>query len=81
MNGPPGTSDLGRRDGRRGRRRGGRGEGRRGRAELVGDQHRLVVLLFVLGDHPEREPALEQPARRGRGAVEQVHHLAAHGAA
>ena len=36
-----------------------RGEHRRSGPHLVGDQHRLVVLHLVLGDHPEREPVTE----------------------
>ena len=46
-------------------------------AELVGGQHRLVVLLLVLGDHAEHEAVLEQPPAVQRRAVEHVEHLVA----
>ena len=57
---------------------GGCGEHRRAGPDLVGDQHRLVVLHLVLGDHPERESVAEQPRPAERGAVEQVEDPAAH---
>ncbi len=59
-------------------RRWGSGQGRLALAELVGDQHRLVVLLLVLGDHPEREPGLQQRRTLQRAGGEQVQHPAAH---
>ncbi|CAM5744639.1 hypothetical protein SHIRM173S_09046 [Streptomyces hirsutus] len=50
----------------------------RAAAQLMGDQHRLVVLLFVLRDHPEGEPRLGQPLAVERGALEHVQCPAAH---
>ena len=56
VKGPPGTSTSA------GSRKASGGAGRLGgpqhggaAAQLVGDQHGLVVLLLVLGDHPEGE--------------------------
>ena len=47
-------------------------------AQLVGGQHRLVVLLLVLHDHAEDEPVGDQrPPGRTRRRVEQVEHLVA----
>ena len=61
---------LGRQPQRVGRRRAGRrgGQHRGALADLVGDQHRLVVLDLVLGDHPEREPVAEQPRAAPQGS-------------
>ena len=77
---PAGHEHLGRQAERVGGRRpgGGGGEHRRSGPDLVGDQHRLVVLRLVLGDHPEREPVAEQPPPGERGSVEQVEDAAAH---
>ena len=47
--------------------------------QLVGGQHRLVVLLLVLHDHAEREPVGDQPAPLQGYRVEQVEHLVADG--
>ncbi len=47
-------------------------------AQLMGDQHRFVVLLFVLGDHAEGEPGVEQRRPLQRAGGEQVEHPAAH---
>ncbi len=56
--------------------RGRRGSGERGRPrpELMRDQHGLVVLLFVLGDHPEGEPGpLQRPsAPVQRGGLQEI---------
>ena len=46
-------------------------------SQLVGGQHRLGVLLLVLGDHAEHEPALGEPASPQRGLLEQVDDLGA----
>ena len=75
-----GHEDLGREPERVGwcrvRRPGG--EHRHPGPDLVGDQHRLVVLHLVLRDHPEREPVAEQPRPGEPGPVEQVENPAAH---
>ena len=79
MNGPPGTcTSDGSPNASAGAGRGGGGEHRRSGPDLVGDQHRLVVLHLMLGDHPEREPVAEQPRPGERRTVEQVQHAAAH---
>jgi len=52
-------------------------QGSRAGPKLVSSQHRLVVLLFVLHDHPEGETVLHQPAPLQRGAVQYVEHLVA----
>lgn len=54
--------------------RGGRGERGRARTQLMGDQHRLVVLLFVLRDHAEGEAGALQRASAlvQRCALQQV---------
>ncbi len=62
VNGPPGTRTSG---GSRNASAGaGPGDGAASTGapgpDLVSDQHRLVVLHLVLGDHPEREPSAEQ---------------------
>jgi hypothetical protein len=44
-------------------------------SKLVGGQHGLVVLLFVLHDHPEGEPVRHQPAAVQWGALQDVEHL------
>ena len=63
----------------RGRRTGCRGgEHRPALPDLVGDQHRLVVLRLVLGDHAEREPVAEQPRTGKRGPLQQVQDPAPH---
>ena len=46
-------------------------------AQLVGGEHRLGVLLLVLGDHAEREGVLEQPPPLQRRVVEDVEDLVA----
>jgi hypothetical protein len=43
----------------------------------VGDEHRLVVPLLVLGDHPEGEPRGDQRRPGERGRFEQIEHPAA----
>ena len=69
----------GQRPARRWRRR---GEHRRTRPQLVGGEHRLVVLLLVLHDHAEREAVGGEPAavpQTQRGAAAQhVQRLLAH---
>ncbi len=47
-------------------------------AELMGDQHRFVVLLFVLGDHPEGEAHVGEPGPAEGVALQYVRHPAAH---
>ena len=76
---PAGHQDLGGQRGgvRRSRRWGRRGQHRLADPQLVGGQHRLVVLLLVLDDHPEHEPALDQRPTVQRGPLEQVEHPAA----
>ncbi len=44
----------------------------------MGDQHGLVVLLFVLGDHPEGETVVQQRGALQRSALQQVEDPAAH---
>jgi hypothetical protein len=41
----------------------------------MGGQHRLGVLLLVLGDHAEHEATLGEPSAAERGAVHQVDDL------
>ena len=69
---------LGGADQRRGRRQGvGRREDRVSATQLVGGQHRLVVLVLVLEDHAEHEARVEQrPGRVEPDRVEGVQHLA-----
>ena len=77
VNGPPGTSTsaaAGPHGGPRGRRR--REDGVAA-AQLVGGEHRLGVLLLVLGDHAEREGVLEQSPPLQRRVVEDVEDLVA----
>lgn len=75
-----GDQDFGR-TGERGSGLGvGRVQNRRPLPQLMGDQHRLVMLLFVLGDHPEGEPRLGQARTRTfeGGALQHVQGPAAH---
>lgn len=58
-------------------RRLGRGEDRRAVAELVGDEHGLVVLLLMLRDHAEGESGVEQRPAVQRSALQDVQHPAA----
>ena len=77
VNGPPGTSTSaarGPRGGPRGRRRREDGVAL---SQLVGGEHRLGVLLLVLGDHAEGEGVLEQPPALQRRVVEDVEDLVA----
>ena len=64
VNGPPGTRTSPAAGTAPARGAGGGGAVSTGSPgpQLVGGQHGLVVLLLVLGDHPEGEPALGQPA-------------------
>ena len=64
--------DLRRQPGRVGvrRGRGSRGQHRGSGPDLVRDQHGLVVLHLVLGDHPEREPVPDPPPGREPGVAE-----------
>jgi hypothetical protein len=77
VNGPAGTSAAprGQRPARRRRRR---GEHRRARPELVGGEHRLVVLLLVLHDHAEGEAVGGEPAAVHRAAAQHVQRFLAH---
>ena len=79
MNGAAGHQHLRRQAQRVRRRRPGRCRGERGRAlpQLVGDQHGLVVLLLVLGDHAVGEPVGEQRGPGELGRFQQVHDPAA----
>ncbi|MGX1479254.1 UNVERIFIED_CONTAM: hypothetical protein RKD50_008062 [Streptomyces canus] len=73
-----GDEDFGRAGEQRGRFRVGGGQGLGALAELMGDQHRLVMLLFVLRDHPEGESGLGEPGPVERGALQDVQHPAAY---
>ena len=71
--------DLSRQAERVGRRGRGqrRGQHRRSLPELVGDQHRLVVLLLVLHDHAERETVIGERCPGEPGPGHNVEHPAA----
>ena len=65
VNGPPGTStSAGSRTASAGAGGGGAVSSAGPDAQLVGGQHRLVVLLLVLRDHAEGEPVGDQRACR-----------------
>ncbi len=74
-----GDQDFGRQGGRPGGpRRFRRVECGGARAQLMGNQHGFVMLLFVLGDHPEDESGPHQwPVAQRRG-LQYVHCPAAH---
>ena len=69
---------LGRQSGADRGRRWGSGQHRVAAPQLVGGEHRLGVLLLVLGDHAEDEAALGQPPSVQRGALQQVDHPGPH---